>query len=165
MLYDLESARKANQERLLGIKKTDTEPITKEMIFENQRYCWEIISIVIAKETEQFTDNDGKVKTRTLNKLRYPDLVESINVGERKRNKYGKTVQTRTNISTMRNIYSMRTKLSAYYEDDISNDDDYTKYFQSAVSALDGYALQCVCDMISDDDKFLTKINQIRAER
>ena len=160
-MIDLQEARRKNLMRLSG---EDGEFIayTKESVGNSSAQCWDIISIVTRKATQEVTKKDGSTYTKQATKdLAYPDLVEVQEVGKKKAGKTAKKeLIIRTNIETMREMYKTRNAMNRHYIDDVN--DGYIEYFKSVVEVLDGYALQVVTDMIEADGEFLDKINNVR---
>lgn len=157
-MIDLQARREANKARLLGLD-TDGKvvvPYTKADI-DNPEVCWDIISLCVRFDTVK--DANGKVKP-TKN-LKFPELLESVVVGERKTKGNAKKASVeRTNIKTMREMYTYRNEMNRYYEDDVN--DKYVEYFKSVVEILDGYAIEVVTDIISEDEDFLNRVNHAR---
>lgn len=157
-MIDLQARREANKARLLGLD-TDGKvvvPYTKADI-DNPEVCWDIISLCVRPETVK--DANGKVKP--TKSLKFPELLESVVVGERKTKGNAKKASVeRTNIKTMREMYTYRNEMNRYYEDDVN--DKYVEYFKSVVEILDGYAIEVVTDIISEDEDFLNRVNHAR---
>lgn len=157
-MIDLQARREANKARLLG-HITDGKvvvPYTKADI-DNPEVCWDIISLCVRLDTVK--DANGKVKT-TKN-LKFPELLESVVVGERKTRANAKKAKVeRTNIDTMREMYTTRNAMNSHYEDDV--DDKYIGYFKSVVEVLDTYAYEVVVDIITEDEDFLNRVNHAR---
>lgn len=157
-MIDLQARREANKARLLGKDVDDKAvvPYTKADI-DNPEVCWDIISLCVRPETVQ----DAKGKIRVTKNLKFPELLEPVVVGERKTKANAKKAKVeRTNLKTMREMYSFRNTMNGYYEDDV--DDKYTEYFRSVVQILDGYANEVVTDIITEDEDFLNRVNHAR---
>ena len=160
-MIDLQEARRKNLMRLRGEDDGGFIAYTKESIGNSPEQCWDIISIVTRKATQEVTKKDGSTYTKQVNELAYPDLVEVQEVGKKKTGKTAKKdVVIRTNIQTMREMYETRNAMNRNYTDYLN--DGYIEYFKSVVEVLDGYALQVVTDMIEADGEFLDKINNVR---
>lgn len=157
-MIDLAARREANKRRLLGIEnESGKTPYTKTDVGENPEICWDIISLCIRKATE--TTEDGK--TKQTKKLKFPELLEPVEVGSRRTGKNAKkTNVTRTNLSTMEEMYKTRNSMNRHYEDDI--DDKYVDYFKSVVEVLDAYAMEVVIDIVTNDGDFLNRVNAAR---
>lgn len=157
-MIDLQARREANKARLFGkdIDGKAVVPYTKADI-DNAEVCWDIISLCVRPETVK--EANGRVKA-TKN-LKFPELLGAVVVGARKtKGNAKKTKVERTNIDTMREMYSFRNTMNRYYEDDV--DDKYTEYFEGVVKILDGYAIEVVTDIICEDEDFLNRVNHAR---
>lgn len=157
-MIDLQARREENRKRLMGIDVDGKAvvPYTKADI-GNPEVCWDIISLCVRFDTVK--DANGKVKA--TKKLKFPELLESVVVGERKTKGNAKKASVeRTNIKTMREMYTYRNEMNRYYEDDVN--DKYVEYFKSVVEILDGYAIEVVTDIISEDEDFLNRVNHAR---
>ena len=157
-MIDLQARREANKARLLGKDANGKAvvPYTKADI-ANPEVCWDIISLCVRFDTVK--DANGKVKP--TKKLKFPELLEPVVVGERKTVGNAKKAKVeRTNIGTMREMFQTRNTMNRYYEDDVN--DKYTDYFKSVVEVLDGYAIEVVTDIISKDEDFLNRVNHAR---
>lgn len=161
-MIDLHEARRKNLMRLRGEDDGEFIAYTKESVGNSPEQCWDIISIVTRKATQEVTKKDGSTYTKQSTKeLAYPDLVEVQEVGIRKTGKNAKKeLVIRTNIDTMREMYETRNAMNRHYTDDV--DERYIEYFKSVIEVLDGYALHVVTDMIEADGEFLDKINNVR---
>ncbi len=157
-MIDLQARREANKARLFGkdIDGKAVVPYTKADI-GNPEVCWDIISLCVRFDTVK--EANGRVKV-TKN-LKFPELLESVVVGARKTKGNAKRDKVeRTNIDTMREMYSVRNTMNRYYEDDVN--DKYTEYFENVVDVLDTYAIEVVTDIICEDEDFLNRVNHAR---
>ena len=156
-MIDLAARREANKRRLLGLADENSKiPYTKADV-ENPEVCWKIISLC----TRFATVEGANGKKRPTKNLAFPELLEPVEVGNRKTGKNAKRENiTRTNLDTMREMYSYRNAMNHHYEDDI--DDKYIEYFKSVVEVLDGYANQVVADIVVEDEDFLNRVNKAR---
>lgn len=157
-MIDLQARREENRKRLMGIDVDGKAvvPYTKADI-GNPEVCWDIISLCVRLDTVK--EANGRVKV-TKN-LKFPELLESVVVGARKTKGNAKRDKVeRTNIDTMREMYSVRNTMNRYYEDDVN--DKYTEYFENVVDVLDTYAIEVVTDIICEDEDFLNRVNHAR---
>lgn len=157
-MIDLAARREANKRRLLGLADENSKiPFTKADV-ENPEVCWEIISLC----TRFATVEGANGKKKPSKNLAFPELLEPVEVGNHStKSKNAKRENiTRTNLETMREMYTNRNTMNRHYEDDI--DDKYTEYFKSVVEILDGYATQVVTDIIVEDEDFLNRVNKAR---
>lgn len=156
-MIDLAARREANKRRLLGLEDESKIPFTKADV-ENPEVCWEIISLC----TRFATVKGANGKPKQTKNLAYPELLEPVEVGNHStKSKNAKRENiTRTNLETMREMYTNRNAMNRHFEDDI--DDKYTDYFKSVVEVLDGYANQVVADIIVEDEDFLNRVNKAR---
>lgn len=157
-MIDLQARREENRKRLMGIDVDGKAvvPYTKADI-GNPEVCWDIISLCVRFDTVKY--DNGKVKA--TKKLKFPELLEPVVVGARKTKGTAKRDKVeRTNIDTMREMYSFRNAMNRYYEDDVA--DKYTEYFENVVDVLDTYAIEVVTDIICEDEDFLNRVNHAR---
>ena len=162
MIFDIQSKRAENLQRLSGESAYTFTPYTLIDCSENPLIDWDIISILTRFETVEYKNSKGEIKTRKGKNLAYPDLIDVVNVGERKRNKYHDSRITRTNISTMRGMLEMRSKCGDFYEDE--TDEQFLNYFENLSSELDSYAKKVVLMMIESDSEFLNRVNAVRED-
>ncbi len=158
-MIDLQARREENKKRLRGIDVDGKAvvPYTKADI-DNPEVCWDIISLCVRLDTVK--EANGRIKL--TKKLKFPELLDTVVVGERKTkgNNAKRDKVERTNIDTMREMYTYRNAMNSHYEDDV--DDKYIGYFKSVVEVLDAYAYEVVVDIITEDDDFLNRVNHAR---
>lgn len=162
-MIDLEAKRQENLARLIGkdIPTSSKMPYTLEDL-QNADVCWDIISMCVRKKTEDYTSSKGKPMKRATKERAYPQLVKEENVA-RTASKSKEKVYKRTNLTTMEEMYKIRNKMNKFYigEPDGST---YYDYFKNVVETLDGYALQVITDIITNDDDFLKRVNEVRCK-
>lgn len=162
-MIDLAKRRAENQARLMGITNTSNEVvmITKEDIARDPEKAWHIISLATKKEmidSDKLTTK-GKVRRVQGKNLAYPNLIASVNVGETAAKSKKAEDRSRTNIETMRYMYSVRNKMGSFYESDSS--EDFLDYFTSIIEVLDTYAQEVVSLAIDADPDLLAKVYEI----
>lgn len=163
-MIDLKAKREANKKRLLGIEEDDSKavlPYTANDILDDAEKCWDIISIICRKKMTPVKGKDGETSSRKSKEPAFPELVKEEIVGERATTKQAKAdTVTRTNFKTMEEMRDMRNAMTRHYQDDTS--EKYIEYFSSVIEIIDGYAMQVVADIASNDGEFLDKLNKIR---
>lgn len=162
-MIDLEAKRQENLARLIG-KEIPTPSKTPYVIedLKNADVCWDIISMCVRKKTEEYTSSNGKPMKRATKERVYPQLVKEENVASTA-SKSKEKVYKRTNLTTMEEMFKFRNKMNKFYigEPDGST---YYDYFKNVVETLDGYALQVITDIITNDADFLKRVNEIRCK-
>ena len=166
MSLDIAARREANKMKLLGITEETGKavvPYTK-LDATTPEVCWDIISIITRKEQIEKKGRGGSVYMAEGKNLMFPNLLETVVVGERaaaqkKKNEERKTY-TRTNIETMDEMYTIRNKMIRYAVDD--KEEKYVDYYSHIVETLDGYACEVIADIIMEDDEFLDRVNEAR---
>ena len=162
-MIDLEAKRQENLARLIG-KEIPTPSNTPYVIedLKNADVCWDIISMCVRKKTEEYTSSNGKPMKRATKERAYPQLVKEENVASTA-SKSKEKVYKRTNLTTMEEMFKFRNKMNKFYicePDGIT----YYDYFKNVVETLDGYALQVITDIITNDADFLKRVNEIRCK-
>lgn len=144
---DIEKRRKENIARLLGKPEQEiaSKRITNESVTNNPDEAWEVISIVTKKDK---------------NAYRYADTFKEEIVGTIASKGKGKNIE-RTNLQTMRDMYSIRNKIVKFATADVS--DKYFEYYTGLLEVIDGYALDVVADMYEADSNMFDKVNEIIA--
>lgn len=162
-MIDLAKKRAENKARLMGVQKSDSSVvmITKEDIANDPEKAWHIISLATKKE---MIDSDkltakGKVRRVQGKDLAYPDLIASVDVGETAAKSKKANNKARSNIETMRYMYSVRNKMISFYEGDTS--EEFLEYFSSVIEILDAYATEVVSLAIDADPDLLKKVYDI----
>ena len=157
-MLDLEKLRAENRARLLGQTQAPADKvarITKEQLAEDPEAAWHIISLATKPKTEKL-DNG---RTKTLKERQYPQLAESVTVGEIQAKKRGAKNDGRTNIETMREMYSIRNKVNRFVIGEES--DKYAEFFMSIVEMLDAYAMTAAVDLLEANPNLLQQVYEI----
>lgn len=164
MALDLDAIRKRNQARLLGTDSKEGKgvvPYTASDIATSNDVCWDIISLIVRKESVKTQGKDGKEYTKQTKNRKFPELLTETVVGERATSKTAKADKVlRTNLATMEEMYQMRNKMIRFYQDD--TDDSYIAFFKNVIETLNGYAQTVITDICASDADFLDKVNKAR---
>lgn len=168
-VLSFEQIRERNLRRLQGKEGTAKVfiPWTAEEIVSSAELCWEVISLVTRKKVIEVTGKNGNTYKKESNELQYPIYHAAI-VGEQSvlatnENKKKERVKVeRDNLTTMRELYQMRTKIGKLYGNETS--DTYADIYKTIGNALDGYANQVVSDELTYQEGFLDKLNEARKQ-
>ena len=168
-VLSLEQIRERNFRRLQGLDGDAKVfiPWTAEEIISSAEKCWEVISLVTRKKTVEVTGKNGKKYTRPSDELQYPIYHAAI-VGQQsvltttEDNKKKRVKVERDNLTTMRELYQMRTKIGKLYGNE--NSETYAAIYKAIGNALDGYANQVVSDELQYQEGFLDKLNEARKQ-
>ena len=163
-MIDLAKKRAENLARLTGAsieEGSSVKKITLEELVDNPDNAWHIISLATKKEMVDGNTLTPKGKIRRVQgkNLAYPDLLESLNVGGVVRKGKNKGVKTRTNLETMRYMYSVHNKIRDFYLGE--SNDEVAEYFSDMIELLDSYATTVVALAIKNDPDLLDKVYEI----
>ena len=163
-MIDLAKKRAENLARLTGAKVEEgssVKKITLQELVDEPENAWHVISLATKKEmVDGKTTSTGKIRRVQGKNLAYPDLLESINVGGvERRGKNKGTFKMRTNLDTMRYMYSVHNKMRDFYLGE--SNDEIAEYFSTMIEVLDSYATTVVTLAIDSDPDLLDKVYEI----
>lgn len=163
-MIDLAAKRAENLARLTGAKVEEgssVKKITREELVDDPEKAWHIISLATKKEmVDGKTTSTGKVRRVQGKNLAYPDLLGSFEIGGvEKKGKNKGTFKMRTNLETMRYMYSVHNKIRDFYLGE--SNDEIAEYFKDMLDTLDSYATTVVTLAVVDDPDLLDKVYEI----
>ena len=86
-------------------------PYTANDIANSNDVCWDIISLIVRKESVKTQGKDGKGYTKQTKNRKFPELLTETVVGERATSKTAKADKVlRTNLATMEEMYQMEIR-------------------------------------------------------
>ena len=168
-VLSFEEIRERNLRRLQGVEGTAKVfvPWTAEEIVSSAEKCWEVISLVTRKKVVEVVGKKGNPYKKESSELQYPIYHAAI-VGEQsvlttsEDKKKMRVKVERDNLTTMRELYQMRTKIGKLYGNE--NSETYAAIYKAIGNALDGYANQVVSDELQYQEGFLDKLNEARKQ-